>query len=383
MPPAILGVHSTGNGPSLSNKIDMSKLYLLEPEASPLVTLTQRLNKVRTVTNPQYHTQALRPLAQETTSQAYLVGATTIVVTDSTIFNVGDTLQNQRTFENMLITAINYGTHTLTVTRAAGTTAAAAGNLNDILVRIGQASAEGAGMPESNLASEEHIFNYTQIFRESFKINGTFMATDTYTGDKLKLKAAQVARKIKGDMEMAFLYGERWITGATTSAPRRKTAGLRAHIVTNSYNPAGTMTEAQFLQNFIAPVFRVGNNPERVLLCGETILRCLHNYATSKMNIFQEDNTLGFKCMRYISPYGDLLVVRHPLMRNARNSQTAFAIDPNNISRVVLKGRDLGMQPDRQANDIDGYQAEMLAECGLEVALEETHGILDGVTGPA
>ncbi len=59
-------------------------------------------------------------------------------------------------------------------------------------------------------------------------------------------------------------------------------------------NPAGTMTEAQFLQNFIAPVFRVGNNPERVLLCGETILRCLHNYATSKMNIFQEDNTLNY-----------------------------------------------------------------------------------------
>ena len=378
---SIRGAHATNSGQALSNVVEMSELFELEPEATPLTAITARLKKTRTVENAQFYNQTVRPLAQYTLGAAYLVGAGTVVVTDSTIFNVTDTIVNLRTFENLRITAINYGTHTLTVTRAVGTTAAAAGNLNDVIMRIGNAQPEGGNIPESVLPLESHDYNYTQIFREPYKLTNTFKATKTYLGDARKRKIEEVSRKIRVDLEMRALFGER-SEDLTGSTPLRTTAGLKTKITSNSYNPAGTMTETQFSTNVLRAAGRYGA-PEKLLVAGENILQCLHFYGNQKMNIFQEDNTLGFKCMRYRSPFVDLLVVRHPRLRDARPSEMGVIVDPNNLRRVVLKGRELSLKVDRQANDYDGEYGEMLFEGGWETTLEETHMMIDGVTGPA
>ena len=101
---SIRGAHATNSGQALSNVVEMSELFELEPEATPLTAITARLKKTRTVENAQFYNQTVRPLAQYTLGAAYLVGAGTVVVTDSTIFNVTDTIVNLRTFENLRIT---------------------------------------------------------------------------------------------------------------------------------------------------------------------------------------------------------------------------------------------------------------------------------------
>jgi hypothetical protein len=376
------GVAGVGTQPSVSIKVEMSKLYELEPEATPLVAITQRLKKSRSVRNPRFDIQELRPLAQSTTANSYLVGATSVVVADASIFNVNDRVVNLRTFENLLVTAVDTGTNTLTVTRAFGETAAAAGNNNDVIVRIGNVSTEGASIGSMALRQEDNAYNYCQIFREPYELTNTAKVAANYTGDLEMRLIRQLGRKIKGDLEFAGIFGERSIANGSTANARRATRGIKPWITTNTYNPAGTMTETAFAQNVLVPAGRYGSS-EKILFAGENILRCLHYYGQQKMNNFQEDNTLGFKCMRYRSPFVDLLVVRHPLFRDAATAQMGLIIDPENVCRVYMEGRDLQLLKNRQANDLDGIKGEMLADTGWEVTLEETHMFLNGITGPA
>lgn len=381
--PSMRGTTTTGTGsiPASSIKVDMSELYTLEADATPLVALTQKLGRTRTVDNPRYDALELRPLAQSSTCSAYLVGDTTITVVDAGIYNIDDKIVNLRTFENILITAINHGTNVLTVTRAVGGTAAAAGNLNDTLVRIGQAKPEASSMPVSVLNQETNSYNYTQIFREAYQIAGTAKATAQYTGDREKLQVAQIARKLKGDMEMAFFWSERGIQNASTT-PRRFTGGLKSQILTNVYNPASTITFAQFSDNVLAAAGRYGSQT-KMLFAGENIIRCLDRWAYDKMFLYSDDDTLGFKTKRVTSTFLDLVVVRHKLFRGTALANKGFIVDMDNVRRVVLRGRDLTWEKNIQANDFDGIAGNMMGEVGFEVTLEETHMYLDGITGPA
>lgn len=362
-------------------KKDMSLLYELEADATPLVALTQKLNKVRTVDNPQFHAIELRPLAQSSLCSAYLVGATSVTVVDASIYNVDDRIINLRTGENLLITAINYGTNALTVTRAIGSTAAAAGNDNDTILRLGQAVPEASSMPVAVLAQESVDYNYTEIFRESYSVSGTLKSTALYTGDRVKQCIQQCMRKVKGDMEMAAFFGERGIQNAST-APRRFTRGLKAVITTNSYNPAGTLSESAFAQNVLVPAGRYGSR-QKILFAGENLMRCFDTWGVNKLNLYTDDNSLGFRATLYRSSFVDLVIVRHQLFRGTDLAKKGFIVDPQNMRRVALRGREMHWDKNIQAPDYDGEAGSILAEIGWEFTLEETHMAIDGVTGPA
>lgn len=87
---------------------------------------------------------------------------TDIVVDDETLFKPKDVIKNTRTGEQMLVTAVTTATHTLTVIRGYGSTAAAAMTDNDDIVRLGNALEQNSSAPESNLRQPTKITNYTQ-----------------------------------------------------------------------------------------------------------------------------------------------------------------------------------------------------------------------------
>lgn len=374
------GYATTGNVVQANNKVDMSPLHELEADATPLVALTAKLGKTRTVENPRYDSIELRPLAQSTLTSSYLVGDTDVTVVDAGIFNLNDRVVNMRTFENLLITAINYGTNVVTVTRAVGSTVAAAGNTNDTFLRLGQANPESSSMPVAVLNQESTDYNYTEIFRESYQISNTMKATATYTGDEVKKRIRQCTRKVKGDMELAAFFGERGILNSTTT-PRRFTRGLKAIIVSNTYNPASTITEAQFMANVLVPAGRYGSR-QKILFAGENLLQCFDTWGTNKLNLFTDDNSLGFRATLYRSTFVDLMIVRHQLFRGATLANKGFIVDPENMRRVILRGRDMHWERDIQANDLDGEAGNIIAECGWEFNLEETHMYINGINGP-
>lgn len=372
------GVETYGSRPTESKIVDMSKLYELEPEASPLIAFTQKLNKVERTDNPRFDIQALRPLAQTGLCSSYLVSDTTITVTDSSWLNVNDRIVNLRTYENMLVTAIPSST-TITVTRAVGSTSAVAGNDNDRLARIGQALPEASSIPEANLNQEDYDYNYCQIFRESYDLSETLKASKTYSGDEKKKRIRQISRKLKGDMEFAAVFGERGIQDSTGKA-RRFTRGLKPVISTNSYNPNSTISYTNFVDNVLVPAGRYGSSM-KLLFAGENLLRCLHQWGREKLLMSQDESVLGFNITRIKSAFVDLMVVRCPLFRDSTTAKMGFIVDPENMKRRELRG--LRLESDRQANDYDGEKGELIAEAGFEFALEETHMWIEGINGPA
>src|SRR3989338_5375364 len=123
------------------------KIFLLEPGESPLTAFLTQIGKIgdgggkfkgmalqkRVVYNPEfteYEDQYSGVWARINNGGGYIAGATDIVVDSpgASIFSKFDLIKNTRTGEIMRVTTINYSTNTLTVSRGAGATAAAAIN---------------------------------------------------------------------------------------------------------------------------------------------------------------------------------------------------------------------------------------------------------------
>ena len=76
------------------------------------------------------------------------------------IFTVGDVIKNARTGENMLVLTIA-GTTSVTVTRAYGSTVAAAGLAGDGIFIVGNANAEGSSFRNVNSTRAVKAGNFT------------------------------------------------------------------------------------------------------------------------------------------------------------------------------------------------------------------------------
>lgn len=147
-------------------RVDMSeKIAELEPDKSPLITLTKKMKKTRVVENPEYDW-----LEQELGARWDAVNAvagydaddTDIVVDHDEYFRIGDIVKIPRTGETLLVTNITAGTNTLTVTRSWGATAGAAIVDDDPLLIIGNINAEGATLRDIKQKEPVKKTNYTR-----------------------------------------------------------------------------------------------------------------------------------------------------------------------------------------------------------------------------
>ena len=77
--------------------------------------------------------------------------------------------------------------------------------------------------------------------------------------------------------------------------------------------------------------------------------------------------------------FGTLNFVAHPLFRG-HAEDIAAVIDMNNVKYRCLSGngvnRDTFVETNIQDNSVDGRKDQIITECGLEVALPETHALL-------
>ena len=133
-------------------RIDMSeKIAELEPNASPLITLTKKMKRRRVVTNPEFSWMEQDPGNRWdaiNNAGGYNKNATEWAVDNAGYFRVGDIVQVPRTTEVVLVTNVDNTGNTITVKRGWGgsTTAPLVGD--DPLVILGNANEEGAKLRE-------------------------------------------------------------------------------------------------------------------------------------------------------------------------------------------------------------------------------------------
>lgn len=403
-PTHIIGTRTTLNIEPSQRIPDVDdKIFILEPGESPLTAFLTQIGKIgdgggkfksqaiqkRTVFNPEFtefEDQYSGVWAQINNVAGYTAGDTTLAVDTpgASIFTKYDLVKVIRTGEIMRITSVNYSGNTITVTRGAGATAAAALLDNDWLLVIGPAFEEGSVSGDSNTTKLVKVINYTQIFKTKFGVTLTEDASKLYPegtpGADLKYMRAKHGVEHAKKVERAYWFGERKEATGPDGKPLRLTGGILEQIASagNVQDEASSsLTEAEF-RNFLRDyAFKYGSS-EKLFFCGNIVLSYIESFAAGKLQVRPEDKTYGVQTRQYLSPYGVLNIVRHPMFDN-QYSGIAVVLDLSTVKHAVLNGRDTVLQTNIQANDADEEVDQYLTESGLQRQNFEKNALLKGV----
>ena len=358
--------------------VDMSEeIAFLEPSATPLTVLTKKLN-TESVHNPKYEWMDNNTEVRWTATTATATNvATTIAVTAGTgkNFTAEDLIRDVTTGEVMKVVSI--ATDTITVTRGIGNggTGLAVGSGDKILI-LGNAAMQGSGAPAENILGVTPFFNYTQIFKTAFSITKTLDATTLYGMKELARLRKNAGIRHAKSMEYAFLFGKKSMDTAGAQ-PVSTTEGIITTLTGNSNNvikTAATMAEADLIQ-FCQNVFTYGGD-ERTCLSSPSILGWISGLASPKVQLIQsdKDDTYGLNINKYLTPFGILNLILHPLLVNGATG-TMLALDLANLYYRPLAGRDTTLNTNIQNNDEDGQRDQYITEAGVELRLPAKHGI--------
>lgn len=374
----------------------VDKIFLLEPNKHPLVSLLTNVGKVwdgkawtgqglqkAPTGNPEfqwYEDVYGGRYARAASSQ--IAGAGTCVVTgagssSAYIFTIGDVVRNARTGENYLVTAIA-GANTITITNSYGDTPAAAIAAGDGLFIIGNVSSENAGARNVNTTRSTKCSNYTQIFKTSIAVTGTEKAAKLYGGADLPYLRAKKGTEHVMDIERAFWFGQK-LTETSTYA-RRATGGIDEFITGgNSYvqNQGGPITAPDF-NTFLREGFTYGNS-QKLMFAGGIVLQAISEMSRGQLSTTNGDKTYGVKIQEWITPFGVVNLVHNPLFVDDYAGY-AYLLDMECFTYRFMDGRDTKLETNVQANDVDGEIDQYITECGLERKQAPRHALLKGVT---
>lgn len=388
---------SSSEGRLIVDAVD--KIFLLEPNKHPLVTLLTNVGKVwdgkawtgagimkAATGNPEFKWfEDVYGGRYARTTNAETSGSTTIEVSgagssSAYIFTVGDIVRNSRTGENFLVTAIASAT-SLTVTRAFGSVAAAAMNSGDGLFIIGNVNEENSGARNVNATRSTPQSNYTQIFKTSIAVSNTEKAANLYGGKDLPYQRAKKGTEHALDIERAFWFGQaKYDVTGTQGHPRRQTGGVDEFITAgNSYvqNQGGPLT-APDMNTFLREGFTYGNST-KMLFAGGIVLQAINEIARGQILTKTGDTTYGVRISEWQTPFGIVNIVHNPLFVEELAGQ-AYLLDMECFRYRFMEGRDTQLQTNIQAPDVDGEVDQYLSEVGLERKQAPRHALLKGVT---
>jgi hypothetical protein len=243
---------------------------------------------------------------------------TSMVVDDATQVVTGQVYLVHLTGEYIYVESVSGST--LTVTRGLGPVAATAVDGSGTprpMQRVGTAYEEGSSKPTAFANLGFPRMNYMQIFRNAWDVTGTARALEFYTGDIVAKNKADAALFHAEDIERSAIWGVKAI-GQQNGKPFRMMDGVRAQLTSNLATQV-TNTKWADLRNFFQNVFSVnikGQPNERIAFCGNSVLAVLDQIALldGTVNLSPGQTEFGMKITRLRTPFGDINLLRHPLM---------------------------------------------------------------------
>ena len=243
------------------------------------------------------------------------------------------------------------------------------------------------------------VSNYTQIFRNSLENTRTAGKTRLRTGDAVSQAKKECLELHMIEMEQAFFNnGPKYVTTGANGQPLRLTGGVRGAISTNKWDfraatGVGSTTwagsAADALKNYswlldrLEEIFRYGTDT-KIGFCGNAVPLAIQKLilalGSTNVTISMGETKMayGFKFQNLPCPFGELLLKTHPLMNlDAATRGECTILDTEKLTYRYVD--DTTYKPEIQANDLDGKKSEYLTECGLELGLEKTHAILNGL----
>jgi hypothetical protein len=378
----------------------VDKIFLLEPNKHPLVTLLTNVGKVwdgkawkgsgmmkRATGNPEFkwfEDYYGGRYARVSANYDGVTSPVSIFVTgagssSAQIFTVGDVIKNARTNENMQVATV-VGTSEITVTRAFGTTAMAAGLTGDGLFIIGNANEENGGARNVNSTIATPQTNYTQIFKTTIALSNTEREANLYGGKDLPYQRAKRGTEHALDIERAFWWGQKYSGTGVQGHPKRGTGGVLEFIqASQSYvqNQGGALT-APDMNTFLREGFTYGNDT-KMIFSGGIVLQAINEIARGQILMKPVETTYGMKISTWVTAFGTVNIVHNPLFVQDYAGY-AFMMDMESFAYRFMNNRDTSLQTNIQAPDADGEVDQYITECGLQREQAAKHALLMGVT---
>lgn len=384
---AVLGMRGTGNFSADDRpKNYRQAIILLEPNTkAPLTALMSRLKEEQT-DDPEYKVflKGL-PVQRVIVSGAQTSTDTTIETQGSGASNIlraGHALINERTLEVIWVSANPTSPfNQFAALRGKGSTAAAM-NDGDGLLIVGTSHMEGASLPTAITYDPTVVNNYTQIFRNVLDLTGTAQQTRMRWDDAGPMKEYQreTLELHAMEMEKAFIFGT-GVEDTTGAQPQRTTKGHISFVSTNISDFSSSGVSIDGWELFLEGCFKRGSS-EKAFLCGSRALNVLNKIARAHYTITATptSTSYGQKMSEWITPYGTLQVIQHPLFsENATFHSWGILVDPKFVVYRYLRGRDTDYKENRQNPGDDARKDEWLTESGYELQHENAHGVAKGL----
>lgn len=390
----VTGQRTTANAASIQRYIDIApEIVRLEPEAAPLTVISRRIREggnTKLAGDPEFSwVESERDARFDAINKAegFTSGSTELVVDTEDIFAPGQIVIVPRTGEELYVES-KPGSSKIKVARGfSGTTAAALVD-NDPLFVIGEVAEEGARSPEARSAGPTKKINYTEITRTSIEASGTWMSSQNQTSPHDWVYQHQERnREHLISLETKVLFNSKGETTGPNGKKLRTSGGVLYHYTSNRQDAGGTLTEAEF-EEWVRNLCRYGS--KKTAFVSPLVLSVINRFAVSKLQVIQADmdTTFGLSITKYLSPHGEISLVKHNLLEGAVWGGYAIAVD---FQQAPPKWRPLGGGPggsrdtklltNRQESDRDGQKDEILTEGGYEFPQPKTGGVLTGVTG--
>ncbi len=290
--------------------------------------------------------------------------AATLTVDDVSIVVPGAIFLVEASAEYVFVQSISG--NDLTVIRAfAGTTVAAidGSGTPKPIQRIATAHEEGSAKPTAIANLGFPRFNYMEIFRNAWDVTGTARHVEFHTGN-LVAKNKRDAGFFHGeDIERALWFGRKSI-GVKNGKPFRTMDGVLAQITTNVTSQT-TNTKQEDLNAHWEAVFArniKGKPNERIVFCGNTVIRIINEIAhlDGVNNLSPGQTEFGFKVTKWMTPFGDLSLMTHPLF----NESPLWTKDMHTLHPGAMRMRWL-RRTNEDTNDRDGTRAGADADFGV------------------
>lgn len=377
-----------------TNVRDVSEqMVLLEPDAAPLFVLTNAAKRKQPTIGPRFEwveDSEVSLWGQSSQTVDYTSVATNILVSDGTVFGVGDICavpkgqSSNAAPEVFLVTAIS--TNTLTITRNVGSSGADTLPATGSIRILASAFKEDDNVGQQRYTAKVVQISYAQIFKTPVKVTHTAASTKQYGAPQGERKFQLVKALIRhrSEIEAAGLWS-RASESLSLPSSRWTTMGWLSRIATNKTDASTTATITTW-NTFSESAFRYGEK-QKLLLCAPKVISALNFYSQNKLLTRVGDTVFGVKIARFEMALGEFMLANDYRLGTGdvgfpggnSFSNHAYSIDlPSVAIRYLQGGGDnlIGdtklyenILPDGSTTRTDEYRSQI----GWEIRHERKH----------
>jgi hypothetical protein len=362
---------------------DVSDLVSINsPHETPLLDALGDPARAARSTVHEWLEDALLPNSDAINDATYgnAVTDTQFVVDNASRFRVGDQIQVDLCVEVMLVTGVNTGTNTLTVTRGYGGSTAQALFDNAVIRILGNAALEGEDAIAARFTARSRKTNYTQIFTSTVEVSGSELAVRQIgVRDELDYQKLQRTRELMRDLENSVINGRApAATVEGSSTVRRTFRGLRSFITSNVFEPSVggfpadlVLTEEQ-LNLSLRTIWERSNGHVDLIVVGGQEKRSINSFVAVNRHFTPQSDTYRDNVSYYESDFG---VCRVVLSRWVPVG-AVLLLDSSRIEVMPLSGRSFHYKA--LATTGDRESGQLIGEYTLELRNENAHGVIHG-----